>query len=225
MPCQWLDVAELYNETQSFKSTTWANIVMEESILNPKGCLLCGDYNVVGKMIPCEELLNVMENNTSQLHGSQLFTYNLLMETYMNQVQRNQYPEVCFMCASCYHWYKRKNVHQYFLTPWHVLTHFIKTLSFPRVYVRKVHEHVAKNKTFDVRVIRRICRSLSRKDAGRLNYYRFAFAQDELDLFDSLSEMSNQEIREQITKFYKASNNNSMFCVSKKAVEALRKIA
>ena len=210
-------VSKIKNKT----GTTWETIVLGSK--THSCCLLCGGFISTARKTIAPD---VVESVLSSLASTEITSHSVIARTTENIV-RSAYAvdKQCaeeetvnfYACACCHYWFERRRKRKKLFLPLVLLNWYLNTLHVdPSVKFK-----VSKNRSFDMRVCKRLCTEICRYHGpSKLrNVYWDAFTKDEQQLLLKLNATSIAKMLKVHVEWMCEVNNYPIFFHSSKVAE------
>lgn len=181
-------------------------------------CVVCGDMLMrMHRLVSVGCLRDILKSKDNIFQGT---TLQRPLDNVLDQLEANicaAWPDLadsadtieqCKCCINCYHWLTRSGDSA--LPPVMHLKWYIYTL-----------EHTA-HKPLDKRVLRRICRALTKVHRGHRNFYATLFSPPELALLTRIGEDVRVHAATEIAKLHHNIVARSLFSRKREAVHFCR---
>lgn len=209
---------------KTHSGTTWENIVLGSKTQNC--CLLCGGLiTSARKTLPLDVIDDVLKTldkqKISQCSVVTRFTKNIVNSAYAVDPKYTQEKTVNFYaCACCHYWFERRRKRQNVFLPLVLLHWYINTIHVDPAIKFKV----TKNRSFDMRVCKRLCVELCKKHGKNQfqNIYWNAFTQEEQCLIARFSQTPVHKMMQAHVTWIRDINNHTRFFHSAKLAEIVR---
>lgn len=204
--------------------TTWETIVLGSKTHNC--CLLCGGLITSARKTLLPEIVesvlsNMAKNKIHQHSAITRFTQNIVDSAYAVDVRCTEEDTVNFYaCACCHYWFERRRKRKQLILPLVLLQWYFNTIHVEPLVKCKI----TKNRSFDLRVCKRMCTEICRLHGPeRLrNVYWDAFTKQEQDLLLRLNDVSISNMLKVHVQWMCEVNNNPVFFHSSKVAELMR---
>jgi hypothetical protein len=199
--------------------TNWEALVSpacEHDIVSP--CVVCGDMLMrMHRLVSVSCLRDLLNCEHNIFFGTDL---HAPLDNVLDQLEANisaTWPEIteaadtieqCKCCINCYHWMTRAGTSA--LPPVMHLKWYIYTLQNTR------------HKPLDKRVLRRICRALTKTHRGYSNFYATLFSARELALLTRIGENVSLHATTEIAKLHHSIVAYSLFSRNREAAHFCR---
>ena len=204
--------------------TTWESLVLGSKTQNC--CLLCGGLiTSARKTLPLDVIDDVLNTLTKQKISEcsviTRFTQNIVNSAYAVDPKYAQEESVSFYaCACCHYWFERRRKRQNVFLPLVLLHWYINTIHVdPSVKFK-----VSKNRSFDMRVCKRLCVELCKKHGKNKlqNIYWNAFTPEEQGLIHLFNDTPVSKMMQVHITWLRDINNHTRFFHSAKLAEIVR---
>lgn len=187
--------------------TTWESIVGldDERVGHERACVFCGAFHI-GKLVYTENYVSELRAYARQQMAR--VTLNLCTEA-MKYVDEDEASTV-HVCCACDHWMRKRKTNSRYMSAYDAM------LDFFRMFTGE------EKKTFDLRILKRLCIGLHTESHGRKNYYSTVLTPFYHDLTMRISQAADTDINHILTRQHFLLNGASLFSVDRRAAERLR---
>ena len=187
--------------------TTWESIVGldDDRVGHERACVFCGGF-YIGKLVYTDNYVSELKAYTRQQMAR--VTLNLCTEA-MKYVDEDEASTV-HVCCACDHWMRKRKTNSTFISAYDAMLDFFRTFTGQE------------KKTFDLRILKRLCMALHAESQGRRNYYSTVLSPFHYDLTLRISRAEDQTINHILTQQHFLLNGASLFSVDRRAAERLR---
>lgn len=187
--------------------TTWDSIVgIEDARIGvERACLFCGVCHI-GKLVYTQPYMSQLEAYDKQLMSR--VALNLCREAI--KYDGSEEDSTVHVCCACDHWLRKRKDTSKFISAYDAMFHFFQTF---------IGEQ---KKTFDLRILKRLCTALHQESQGRKNYYQTVLTPSQYRLTLSISCAIEGDIDIILANHHHSLNGLSLFSVDRRAAERLR---
>ena len=206
-------------EVKNASGTTWEILALGS--LNPIGCLLCGAV-ITGprKTLP----LPAIDDALQKLEKKETAGASALVRTCRNIVNTAQLvhadlapADIAFnACACCHYWFQRRAQRSIPLIPLLTLQWHLEVVHCER---RKAAQ---KERTFDVRVLQRLCRALTCEHDGVRNYYLTVFSSAHQEIIREIAKSTIAKVSNRHALWFRRRNICTPFLHNARVAELVR---
>ena len=206
-------------EVKNTSGTTWEILALGS--LDPIGCLLCGAV-ITGprKTLP----LPAIDDALQKLEQKETAGASALVRACRNIVNTAQLvnadvapADFAFnACACCHYWFQRRARRKIPLIPLLTLQWHLEVVHCERPQAAR------KERTFDVRVLQRLCRALACEHEGVHNYYLTLFRSAHQDLIREIAKSTIAEVSHRHALWFRKQNICTPFLHNARVAEVVR---